>query len=304
MSKFEIQFDDLDTPLRADKPVERMTTAQITTAAHIANGGTEMFDCPKCRGTGQTRWGACFSCQGKGKRSKRSLAATQAGQTRRENEADRRADFHREHADVVAFLAANSDWSDFYRSLNDKLAEYGTLTENQLAAVVRGMVKQAERRAEKAAARVAAAPVIDNISAVQALFDRAPVKLVKSPVFRTTEITINRAKETSRNPGALYVKTTRDQTYCGKIVDGRFHKAYGAPDVTEALRAVAVDPTGEAIKYATEFKACCCCGKSLHNPVSVLAVVGPVCGPRWGLDHLRMEAAALLAAEKAAEDAA
>ena len=51
-----------------------------------------------------------------------------------------------------------------------------------------------------------------------------------------------------------------------------------------------------------KFKACCCCGKTLRNPVSVLAVVGPVCGPRWGLDHLRMAAAEMLAAERAAEE--
>ena len=72
--------------------------------------------------------------------------------------------------------------------------------------------------------------------------------------------------------------------------------------MTEVLQAVAADPTAEAIRYAAKFGACCCCGRTLRNPVSVLAVVGPVCGPRWGLDHLRMAAAEMLAEEKAQDN--
>lgn len=301
MSKFEIQFDDLDTPLTA-KPVLSAPRLDITASAHIANGGTEMFDCPKCRGTGQTRWGACFSCQGKGQRSKRSLAATQAGQTRRQNEADARATFHREHADVVAFLADNSGWSDFYRSLNDKLAEYGVLTENQLAAVVRGMAKQAERNAVRVAEREAARPVVE-ISAIQAMFAKASEKLTKRPVFRTDGFQI----ETDRQVGhqTLWIKDTEQGKYVAKIEGGKYVGFRAATDKTlPAIEAVAADPTAAVIAYARKFKACACCGTTLRNPVSVLAVVGPICAQNWGLEHLRMNAAEMLAAEKAGEDAA
>ena len=290
---FEDGFD-------ADFGTTPTTPEDIRKGAHIVNGGEAQFTCPACHGTGQFKAytgryvGPCFKCKGKGNITKGQNAAIKGKATKAANIAQWAAD----HADEITYMRKRADKGNhFYAGMLEKLAEWGKLTENQLALVTRDIAKDAEFFAK----REAAAPVIPT-AAIQALFDKATEKLTKTAIFRTTEITINKAPGTGQNPGALYVKTTGDKTYCGKIVDGKFIKKWGAPDVTEALQKVAADPTAEAIAYARKFKACCCCGKTLRDPVSVLAVVGPVCGPRWGLDHLRMAAAEMLAEEKAAEE--
>jgi hypothetical protein len=296
---FEAGFDaDFDAP--APAPVD---ADAIKKRAHIANGGegTETFTCPACRGRGRfiaytgRDVGPCHKCKGGGKISKGQQAAIKGKATKEAN----RIKWAEDHADEIAYITKRANkGSNFYASFIDKLREYGSLTENQMAIVAKDRAKDAEFWA----AKKAAAPVI-QMSAIEALFARAPVKLVKKPVFRTTEVTIKQAPAHGVNAGALYVYDTGEKEYLGKIVGGKWQAKWGTKDVTEALKAVAADPTAEAIKYATEFKACCCCGKSLFNPVSALAVVGPVCAPRWGLDHLRLAAAEMLAEEAATEAA-
>jgi hypothetical protein len=284
--------DDMATP-----------AAEMRSNAHIANGGergggSDAVACPKCGGAGRVQWGECFRCKGSGRVGKRSAAASKARATRDANEEDTK----RSQARLVARLEEVQEWNGYAQSLLAKVDTYGTLkswdVEKATAMLDKLDAGKAERAAGKAEARVAAAPAIDNIGAIVALFDKAGQRIAKRPIFRTTEITISKAPDAGKNPGALYVKRTSDKAYCGKIVGGRFLAGHGAPDVTEALRAVAVDPTGEAIRYANEFKACCCCGTVLRNPVSVAAVVGPICASNWGLEHLRMAAAEMLQDER------
>jgi hypothetical protein len=278
---------------------QQNTPEEIRKQAHIANGGEALFNCPKCGGTGYWRVGyPCFKCKGKGKVSRGVAAAAKGKQTKLENQAR----WQQEHEAELAYIRKRAEkGNNFYAGMVEKLETYGTLRENAIEAARRDMAKDAEFYEKRKAEREAARPVVPT-EAIQALFDRAEVKLVKTPIFRTTEITIKQAPATGQNPGALYVKDTGSGEYLGKIVGGKWIAKWGTRDVTAALQAVAADPTAEAIKYAAKFKACCCCGKTLRNPVSVLAVVGPVCGPRWGLDHLRMQAAEMLAAEKEGED--
>jgi hypothetical protein len=287
-----------------DSPSSQLTAEEIRKAAHVVNGGeVALTQCPSCRGTGRFRTysgrdgGACFKCKGKGGITTRQVGAIKAKATKEANQAA----WREEHAAALTYIHKRAAKSTFYGSFLDKLTAYGTLTEGQMAVVYKDMAADAAFWEAKKAERAAAAPKVD-MTAITALFDRAPVKLVKKPIFRTVDLTIKKAPMTGRNPGALYVTATDGGEYLGKVVDGTFHKAYEAPaDTAQKLMAVAVDPTAEAIKYAAKFGACCCCGKALVNPVSVLAVVGPVCGPRWGLDHLRLAAAEMLAAEKAEE---
>ena len=289
--------DQFDAPIPTNEEVIRQN-------AHIVNGGEATFQCPACKGSGRFRSyagrdvGACFKCKGKGNVGKGVIAAAKGKQTKLANQAKFQAD----NADAIAYLRKRADkGSTFYQGFLAKLTEYGTLTEGQLALVYKDMAKDAEFFAKKKADREAAAPVVAT-EALEALFDQAKVKLAKVAIFRTVDVTISRAPANGRNAGALYVKDTETGEYCGKIVAGKYHAKYGTKDVTEALQRVAADPTAEAIKYGMKFKACCCCGKALYNPVSVLAIVGPVCGPKWGLDHLRMEAAAMLADEAEADE--
>jgi hypothetical protein len=285
--------DDMDAA-----PADR--NAEIRQRASIVNGGeAALVACPKCGGSGRVRWGECFRCQGKGRVGMRSAAASKARATRDENEANAK----RDQMALVARLEEIQGWNNYAQSLLSKVDTYGTLkpwdVEKATAMLAKLDAGKAERVAQSSAARMAAAPVIDNISAIEALFAKAGERIAKRPIFRTTEITISKAPAGGKNPGALYVKRTDDKAYCGKIVGGRFLAGRDAPDVTEALRAVAVDPTGEAIKFATKFKACCCCGIVLRHEVSVAAVVGPICASNWGLEHLRIAAAEALAAEAA-----
>jgi hypothetical protein len=273
-----------------DATAKGTTPEDIRREANMVNGGeAALAPCPKCGGGGQTRWGPCFKCRGKGKVGIRVAAAAKGKRTRLENEAK----WREAHADDIAYARKRADkGNNFYAGLLEKLTAYGTLTDGQLGIIARDRAKDAEFFKARDAAR----PVIPT-EAIQALFDRAEVKLVKTPIFRTVDLTINQAPATGQNPGALYVKDTQTKEYLGKIVAGKWTPKWGTRDVTADLMRVAADPTAEAIKYAAKFKACCCCGKTLRNPVSVLAVVGPICGPRWGLDHLRMAAAEMLAEE-------
>lgn len=277
---------------------------EIQKNAHVVNGGEAQFQCPSCKGSGVFRSytgrtvGNCFKCKGTKFISKGQAAAAKGKATKLANQQA----WHEEHRDLIAGLQDIAEWNNFARDTLDRLAQYGTLHDWVVEKAEKMLVTIAEKREAKRVEREAARPTIDNISAVEALFDQAKVKIAKTAIFRTVDITISRAKATGRNPGALYVKSTEGGEYLGKIVGGKFTKAYGVTDATEALQRVAADPTAEAIKYGRKFKSCCCCGKTLFAPVSVGAVVGPVCAPKWGLDYLRMEAAEMLAAEAEAEE--
>jgi hypothetical protein len=291
-----INFDDLDTnPLAQAMSIIRKD-------ASIVNGGeAALVDCPKCNGTGQTRWGVCFRCQNSkvaGKVSVRSAAASKAVVTRKHNEQAAMDAFIRDHMDVLTFLAANESWSDFFRSLHNQIKEMRPLTENQIGAVRRSMAKIADRKAAKAAEREAGRPQVD-ISAIQQLFANVTPKLAKRPVFRTETFEIQTDKVVGHQ--TLWIKDTEQDKFVAKIESGKFIAFRAAtPATLPAVEAVAADPTAAVIAFAHKFKRCACCGQTLRNPVSVVAVVGPICASKWGLDHLRISAAEALKAEEIA----
>lgn len=260
------------------------SSSDIKAQAHVANGGEGLQGCRKCGGSGMTRWGRCFACQGKGQISKGRAAAQLGAETKRANHAE----FVAQNGELIAYLGKASSWSSFAADLLAKINDGSTLSEGQLQAVRNMMAKSAAKiEAIKASKRGEV-----DIAGITALFDRATSNAVKSPIFRCAEITISKAKEHSKNPGSLYVKSTVDGRYLGKITNGQFEGSYDATAATlDQLRAVAANPADEAIRYAREFKRCGCCGKGLRNPVSVLAVIGPTCAENWGLEGLREAAA-------------
>src|SRR5262245_8848980 len=144
-------FSDLDDGLAG---AGTLPAADIRKAAHIANGGDATFSCPKCNGSGMTRWGACFKCKSTGKITGRQVAAAKGKETQMANASKARLEFAEANLDVIDFLAANQ-WSDFYRSLWDQYSERGSLSDRQLAAVRSGMEKAKAREAEKAKAQQA-----------------------------------------------------------------------------------------------------------------------------------------------------
>lgn len=288
-----IDFKDLDTdPMGAAD-----TMASIRDNAHVVNGGkATSFPCVKCNGRGSRTYGyvnirtyECASCNGTGKRKcdadtqrARSAAYKKGLQTQQDN-------WHAycdEKRDMIAFLFQASEWSSFAASLRDQLADRRKLSEKQEAAVHSMMSKIASKKEEKAIEREKAKPVVD-VSAIHALFNTATENKIKRPVFRADGLTISKAPVDGRNAGALYVKDGAGE-YLGKLMDGKFHAAYGAPnDVSDRLLAIAADPTGESIKYARKTGNCGCCGRELVDPVSILAGIGPICATKWGLDMFR-----------------
>lgn len=80
------------------------------------------------------------------------------------------------------------------------------------------------------------------------------------------------------NQGAIYVKDERDETYLGKIKDGKFYRSRACSDeqyaaVIEACKA----PEESAIAFGKKFGSCSCCGRVLTNDLSIELGIGPIC---------------------------
>lgn len=189
--------------------------------------------CPKCRGTGQTRWGACFRCNGGGgktfKTSPEARAkAREATVARKERvQLDAVETFKQAYPAEAAWLLRNADrWQVAGQWLID-LKRFGAMTEGKIGAIRKCMARDTARDAERAQRNTAAAAVdTAGIDRLKAAFDKAIAYTAEkglrlSPKITIGGITISPAKATSANPGALYVKI-RGAEYLGKIADGRF----------------------------------------------------------------------------------
>lgn len=274
-------LDDFDTaPVR---PSSNRTygPAPVPTTATAA---AREVDCPKCAGRGTVtigyqfqRQAQCFRCNGSGKVSARSAAATKAQATRRENIASWQA----EHAAEIAWLnaAAERGFGIASQMLSD-LADLGTLTDNRVAKIREWMAKGEAAKAAKAAERNAAAPVAGN--AIKAALDNA-AKHKKAPTLTLVGFTFSLATSKGANPGAVYVKG-EDGTYYGKIViDGKFLASRDCPaDMVPAIIAAAADPQAAAIAYGMETIRCACCGIKLTNELSRQIGIGPICRANFG----------------------
>lgn len=276
------------------RPSKGLTAEEMVERASIVNGGETGYQeitCPKCRGRGVKTYGyvnitsyPCGMCKQTGKVTARRIASVEAAKKGRETAArnlqERIETFRREHADIHAFLARNSEWSDFYRELLGKLNEYGSLTNKQMAAVQRGIEKAVERKAQKQA-EAANAPKVE-VSAIEALFSVAAGNGLKRPVFRAMDgIEVSLAPAAGKNAGALYVKENGE--YAGKIVGGQYLATRAASErVLPRLLAIAADPMGEATLFGKQTGVCGCCGRELTDPNSIAAGIGPICESKWG----------------------
>lgn len=309
-----MDFSDLDS---LEGGVSKgMTNEEIRKSAHVANGGESMvskneINCFSCNGSGKfvsytgRIVGNCFKCKGSGKISKAQASAHKGVQTRKSNDEK----FREDNADVIAYAreAAENGFRLMAR-LIEKLNDNGRWNADNLAKVKEYKQKDDDRNAARAAQRAEEkrqreenAPVVD-LKAIDALFATAVDNQIKRPIFRAATLELSKASETSRNPGALYVKRREDGEYLGMVKHGKFiARREATEDDVTALMAIAVDPLAESIKYARRTGRCGCCGKQLVNPVSILAGVGPICATKWGLDFRRELAATEYANMKAEE---
>ncbi len=256
--------------------------------------------CEACGGSGRFRSysgrivGECFKCKGAGVRRYKQ-SAEQREKARAAAAAKRDAKDAEAKAACEAWLDANpaeAEWLreaagrgfEFAASLWEALRKYGRLTEKQEAAVRNATAKSAARKAqwaaEKAAREANAAPVqIDRIATALAT---AKASGLKWPKLRLAYFIFSPAGESSRNAGAIYVKT-HDDVYLGKIVDGRFTRSRDCDAATEeAILTAAADPLAAAVAYGLQTGVCACCGRELTNAESVALGIGPVCRSNWG----------------------
>lgn len=282
------------------------TQDEIKRDAHMINGGEQaMVVCQKCNGSGMTRWGTCFQCQGKGKRSKRSVAASKGAATARANLAAKLdALFQTPEYKYVQKRAGKG--SNFYMSILEKARTYGDFSEKVTEIIQRDMAKDAAFYEMKKAEREAARPTI-GVEAIEALFNRAIENDLKKPIFRAEGLVLSRAPMHGRNAGALYVKSAETDQYLGKIAGGKFSAAYGLGQIEQqtakALQVIAEDPQAASIRYGKKFGICGCCGRDLVDPVSIRSGIGPICAERFGFEIAREFARDEIAEERNIEEA-
>ena len=282
-----VSFDDLEGDLN-----EGGTRAPKAGAVEWTN------PCPKCRGTGQFRGysgrvvGACHMCKGSGKltfktspeQRQRAAASRAKGQaTKAANKAQQLVDWCTSHtAEHEWMVQASARGFGFATTMLEKLAEWGSLTDGQLAAVQKCMTQDAERAVAQEAKREVGRGV--DVSRIAELFATARGNALKKPVLRVGELELALASERGKNPGAIYVRRPADDTYLGKIVEGVYEASFkaGAADI-ETLKATAANPLELAIAYGRRTGNCACCGRTLTNKESVELGIGPICRSKWGM---------------------
>ena len=255
--------------------------------------------CPRCHGSGKFRSysgrtvGPCFHCKGTGKVTFKTSAATRAHN--REAAQSRKA--LGDAANFETFAAGQPaiwGWikeeaekgNEFAVSLKAGIAKYGDLTERQATAVQRKLDAKA---ADKAKAEAVSSQLAEGADKLRSAFEAALTNGLKKPILRFDGFTASLAKASSLNAGAIYLKSPGG-TYLGKVMDGKFSPSrdlryYDNAEVTrlsQKIEAAMENPVEAAIQYGRSTGTCSCCGRTLTDPESVAAGIGPVCASKFG----------------------
>jgi len=287
-------FDDIETSL---EDFLATPTTQVK---------REQFPCHACGGTGKYNGvrihqekSQCFACNGRG-HFFTSYADRKAAKVKRQAKAEAKRASNREAglAQLTEALGEqglawlqNASWSEFYTDLFHKALQYGSLSEKQLACVVKGWEKQQVRDAERNAARAAReanAPVID-LTKINNLFDTAKSNGLKKPRLVCGSLRLSLAPPNGANAGCVYVKDQGE--YAGKITaEGKFfvartHSGEAGKDDTlvHQLHDIAKDPLKVFKVHGQVTGNCSCCGRELTNSDSIALGIGPICAAKWGL---------------------
>jgi len=252
--------------------------------------------CGKCNGKGRVTFGytfiqsgTCFACKGKGffeyrtspEQRAKARAASQARKDRAQAETLARADEWRTANPIEAewLETAAARGFDFAVSLSESLNKFGALTEGQLAAVRKCIVRDDERKAEHAK-RTAAAPAL-TVEAIEVAFQSAKAAGIKWPKLRLDTFTFSPAGANSANAGAIYIK--EGETYLGKVLGGKLLTSRDCDSETrDRIVTAATDPHAAAIAYGKRFGKCSICARELSDPASVERGIGPICAENYG----------------------
>lgn len=198
-------------------------------------------------------------------------------------------------ADLDTFAECGS-WSEFARSMMTQ-AGVKKWSDNQKASAASMIAKVRAKQAAKASGAPVAPKAVIDLSPIRAMFDAATASGYKKPSYRAEGLVLSLAASWSKNPGAIYVKSTGG-AYYGKVVGKTFSATQeGRRDGVEALLLeIAKDPLAAAIKYGQRTGNCACCGRLLTNHNSINLGIGPICAQKWGWALPATSAAALAAA--------
>ncbi len=250
------------------------------------------FPCESCAGTGYYRGVGihqektqCFACKGRGyfytSYGDRMKARQKAAQKKADVLSDKKSDFDQEYPGLIEGLRALTGWNSFAASLVEQYDARGSLSERQAAAGLAQVAKAAEREAHRAIEREKRNVTVDA-SRLHSLFDKAKQSGLKKPGLWFGDIKLSLASETSANAGAIYVK--KGDSYLGKVMGGVFKPVYGVDaSVGELLLSVAAEPEEKLREIGKQTNRCCCCGRTLTDPASVAAGIGPICAENWGV---------------------
>jgi hypothetical protein len=186
--------------------------------------------------------------------------------------------FAEQHPAEWLWITSNPTF-EFANSMRHAIERWGSLTDNQMAAVRRCLVG-AKRRVAERAERETNAPVV-NTDKLMAAFDHAKSKGLQRLKMRFEGFAISPAPMTGKNAGALYVKNGED--YLGKIAGGKFFASRDCTSETQtAIMRVMQDPSAEAIAYGQKTGNCSICGLLLTNEKSIGRGIGPICAAKYG----------------------
>lgn len=293
MNASPVDFSDLDDldaqPVRAEHP--------NVTAARAA---CPMIQCPRCKGSGRVTWGYvnirsgdCNQCKGTGQVradwEKRRAAFRKGEATKAQNLVEKVANWKAANPAEWGWLRAQYEGqrcSDFIRGLYDGLNQYGRLTDRQLECVQRSIAKDAEfktKREQEAVERAVDVHGTGQDKLVSAL-NHAALKQKRSPSLIVGSLEFTRAKDTSKNPGCVYVANWRTDTYFGKITPaGLFQPSRECTDETKAqVTVVMLDPLAAAIEHGKLTGECAVCRAKLKDEKSVARGIGPICAQKFG----------------------
>lgn len=245
--------------------------------------------CHECNGTGiykgfrvhQTKT-QCFACKGKGyflMSYADRMKLRQKTKERKQNVIKSVQDtFNEQNPELIDRLRGISSWHSFAKAMIEAYEKYGSLTDNQTAAAKNSLIKIELKRSEQQAKKEAKSGEV-SVEAIAMMFNRAKSRGGKKPKFMFKQLMLSAAPDHGRNPGAIYVNF--DGIYSGKIVNGKLFASKDAPDnIIELLNQIP-DNIEDAIKFGKQTGTCACCGKTLTDPKSVEAGIGPICASRW-----------------------
>jgi hypothetical protein len=264
-----------------DNEGETLSREMFGAAASASTVARYEEKCFKCRGSGRfvsyagRDVGPCHRCKGTGtltyktspeQRQRTRVRAQDRKQAKHDAKAQRVQDWLAANPERAKFL--EQDW-EFPVSLRAGLDKYGSLTDNQLAAIDRSIAKQATRREERAAldtdldltdlpGGMYAVPGGDTRLKIRVNKPRAGTKWAGWTFVDDGAEYGQRQKYGSQRPGGLYN---------GKL--------------TDQLRAIMADPFEASKAYGKLVGRCGVCGRHLEDEVSVANGIGPICAAKF-----------------------